>query len=68
MWEFNDGYPLCVINIEVGLTSSGLVLPMIWTTPNNRTYYISIGFIKEDDINQFQRIENANVRIFYIPY
>ena len=40
---------------------------MIWTM-NKYTYYISIAFIKEDDANQFQRIENANVRIWYIPY
>ena len=40
---------------------------MIWTI-DKYTYYISIAFMKNDDINQFQRIENANVRIYYIPY
>ena len=54
-------------NIENGSTGSGFVWPMIWTT-NKYTYYISIAFMKNDDINQFQRVENVNVRIFYIPY
>ena len=67
MWEFNDGYPLCVINIENGSTGSGFVWPMIWTT-DKYTYYISIAFMKNDDTNQFQRVENVNVRIWYIPY
>lgn len=67
MWEFNDGYPLCIAYIENGSTSSGFVWPMIWTM-DKYTYYISIAFIKDDNINQFQRVENCNVRIWYIPY
>lgn len=67
MWAFNDGYPLCIAYVEDGSTSSGFTFPMLWTS-NKYTYYISIAFIKDDDVNQFQRVENANVRIWYIPY
>ena len=67
VWEFKDGYPLSVIFIDDNLIGNGFTLPMIWTQ-NNYIYYISIAFIKNDDINQFQRLEKCNVRIWYIPY